>query len=1137
MLKKALRRTGVVVALFLLLLTAVAAIVLSTESGTRWTLRQAMRFAPGELVVNEFRGTFLHGLEIPRLSYRNAMLEITATDLEIRMDWLRSSLNRVHLTRLAADEITYRSLTAPDPEVRPLEISMPVLPIRIGAESVSIRSLLIGDIAITDIAAAQIDVRGTRITVDSGAAEVAGVAATIRMLDATLNGDVPVSATVHWRYADGTWSGDGRVHGTLAELAFEHELSGEYPASAEGKAILLHRVEPEVDAVVRFDRWIFGPIVASKGEVQVSGTSNAYRATVKGELSKELSLSATLAGEVTGNRSGLDSLEVTATGAAGRLTARGQLDWLPGFSTELEVHGEELDPSQVSALATGKLNTDLRLKATSANDFEMQIASLEGTYNDARALAHGSLLRNADLWRCTGCDLSLGPNHILLDGELTSDRLAAKLDVTAPNLRLFWPELSGAVTADIQVRGKLALPEFSGEAAGENVEWTSWSAGSFSVVSRASTAEKVDLDISVDALRHGESLFGGGTASLSGKTSAVDADLKWRYQEADAAVLASLAMQGDAFAANVRTASFTEPFAGTWQLSEPVRFSLSPESMNASAHEWTNGEARLNVAKLSVTGGQMAVEASLVAVPLATLNIALPPNVRLSGYADGELRLSQAPDGARTGELRWNQRETVVRISPPSDEPIDISVPVASAEVSLVAAGFAGQARLEVESGVTGSLEFSGDSLSADSAITARLLFSGEEWSWIPAFFPQIDNFEGTIATNISASGSLAAPELRGELRWQQGSLAVPALNISLEQIEVAVAGSSAGSATVAGTATSGGGTLAIDGRLDDLTRSDRSFTFNLGGQQAMLLNWPDYQLVATPDLVFTGGEAGIKASGKINVDRAEISVSELPEEAVSPSGDVTVIGRKKEVRETIPLSGKVDMILSENVHINAFGLDSKVEGELEFTLREGRDPRANGELKLVDGVFTAYGQRLTIDEGTLTFNGPLDNPVIFVRAVRTIDSLSGTIKAGIELRGRAQNLSSSVFSSPTMSEADALSYLILGRPLEDASAADGSMLSGTAFALGLRQATAITNQIGQTLGLDQLAVAGSNQSTTALVAGKQINSRLYVRYAYGVFSQIGNLLLRYKLSKRLTIEAGTGESQSMDLLYLVEKP
>jgi translocation and assembly module TamB len=223
---------------------------------------------------------------------------------------------------------------------------------------------------------------------------------------------------------------------------------------------------------------------------------------------------------------------------------------------------------------------------------------------------------------------------------------------------------------------------------------------------------------------------------------------------------------------------------------------------------------------------------------------------------------------------------------------------------------------------------------------------------------------------------------------------------------------------------------------------------------------------------------------------------------------------------------------------VSAFGLDTNLRGQLQFSLAENREPRAEGELRLVDGVFAAYDQRLKIDEGTMTFTGPLDDPVIFVRAVREIESVSGTIKAGLELRGRAQNLTSTVFSSPSMSEADALSYLVLGRPLEDATVADGSMLSGTAYALGLRQASVVTSQIGETLGLDQFAVAGNNQSTTALVAGKQLNPKLYVRYAYGVFTQIGNLLLRYKLTKRLTIEAGTGsDSQSMDLLYSVEKP
>jgi translocation and assembly module TamB len=122
------------------------------------------------------------------------------------------------------------------------------------------------------------------------------------------------------------------------------------------------------------------------------------------------------------------------------------------------------------------------------------------------------------------------------------------------------------------------------------------------------------------------------------------------------------------------------------------------------------------------------------------------------------------------------------------------------------------------------------------------------------------------------------------------------------------------------------------------------------------------------------------------------------------------------------------------------------------------------------------------------------------------------------------------------MADADALSYLVIGRPLNQATESEGGELSGAAVALGLRQATRLIEQIGQTVGLDQLSLTGDGGDATALVAGKQISSRLYARYAYGVFSRLGTLLLRYKLSRTLSLEAGAGENQSIDVLYSVEK-
>lgn len=1139
--RTALRRTGVTLAGLMLLLIAAAAIVLGTESGSRWALGQATRLVPGELQLGETSGTFLHGLRIAEFSYVYGTTRVTAENLWLQLDWMRSSLHRLMLQRLAADEIAWRSLGAPDPEQKPLRVSMPALPIRIGAATIEVRTLRLADRNGTDVHVRQLAIRGNRISADSAEATASGVTVVASRPDIRLAGDVPLSAEFSWQRADGQWSGSGRLGGSLADLEFKHALAGAYPATGEGRIFLLNRVEPSVDAIVRFEHWSLGPIVASDAEVRITGTTSAYQAELDVEISAgrtppATALSANVTGAVEGNLQALTAVDLRANSTAGQLAAIGTLAWSPAFSTVLDIQARQLDPARFAALATGELDADVQLTASGTQQFSLRIDSLTGRYNDVPARATGHLSRNQDQWQCTACEVSLGPNRALIDGIVSTDNLSAKVSAQVPQLVLFWPALSGGLTADVELGGSTKSPLLSGTAEARDIAFHAWTVTALSATSRASSRQKVNFDVSVTGLGHDGRELGSGSARLAGETGAIDATVEWQLGELLTNVEGNIAINDAGFDAEIHAADISEPFSGTWRLAAPMVLSLQSGIIGTTAHSWENGEARLHLPRFGLDDGDLDIEAELIAVPLATLNHLLPEYVQLTGYIDAKLAMTQQ-DGQRDGVFDWAQRDTVVRITPPREEAIDVQVPVASARIRLSGTGADGQARLEIDPGVQGTLELAVERLAADTPLRGRLLFSGSEWGWVPAFLPEIDNFVGKISADLSADGTLAAPQLGGELRWENGSLNLPALNMPLSDIEVVLTGSSAGGATVAGTATSGSGKLAVDGRFDDLLQDDRSFTLQFSGRRATILNWPDYQLVASPDLVVAGGRSGISVRGEVSVDSAAIAVRELPEEAVSPSADVRVEGREAPVAAGIPLSGDVNLLLNENVHINAFGLDSNVEGALRFRLARNRDPRAEGELKLVGGVFTAYGQRLTIEEGTLTFTGPLDDPLIFVRAVREIEDLDGTVKAGLELRGRASNITSTVYSSPSMSQADALSYLVLGRPLEEATTADGSMLSGTAYALGLRQATMITGQIGQTLGLDQFAVSGSNQSTTSLVAGKQVNSRLYVRYAYGVFTQIGSLLLRYKLSKRLTIEAGTGESQSMDLLYLVEKP
>jgi autotransporter translocation and assembly factor TamB len=89
--------------------------------------------------------------------------------------------------------------------------------------------------------------------------------------------------------------------------------------------------------------------------------------------------------------------------------------------------------------------------------------------------------------------------------------------------------------------------------------------------------------------------------------------------------------------------------------------------------------------------------------------------------------------------------------------------------------------------------------------------------------------------------------------------------------------------------------------------------------------------------------------------------------------------------------------------------------------------PWGRGELRVVDGTFGAFGQRLEIETGRLIYTGgPLENPGLEIRAVRRVDQVT----AGALVRGTLQEPEITLYSDPPMPSAEVLSYLTLGKSL-----------------------------------------------------------------------------------------------------------
>jgi translocation and assembly module TamB len=218
-----------------------------------------------------------------------------------------------------------------------------------------------------------------------------------------------------------------------------------------------------------------------------------------------------------------------------------------------------------------------------------------------------------------------------------------------------------------------------------------------------------------------------------------------------------------------------------------------------------------------------------------------------------------------------------------------------------------------------------------------------------------------------------------------------------------------------------------------------------------------------------------------------------------------------------------VVVIGEELVSFNGFG----VTGDLTGRLRLVDDMNANGELNLENGRYELYGQDLTIRRAQLLFSGPLDRPYLDIEAIRRVDE----VVAGIRLTGPADEPRAEIFSEPAMSEQEALSYLVLGRPLQGEG--DSYAMERAAIGLGLAQAAPVTREIGERVGIEDLQLETEGRGDeTSVVASGYLTERLSVRYGVGLFDPVSRVALRYDLSRRLYLEAASGLASSLDIFY-----
>ncbi len=409
-------------------------------------------------------------------------------------------------------------------------------------------------------------------------------------------------------------------------------------------------------------------------------------------------------------------------------------------------------------------------------------------------------------------------------------------------------------------------------------------------------------------------------------------------------------------------------------------------------------------------------------------------------------------------------------------------------------------------------------------------------------FLPELRTLKGEISADLLLTGDPRRPHLQGSVSLTNAVIEPAGFPVTIGDLALH-ATLDGHKARWKGEFRSGEGVAALEGETS-LHGDTWEAGFHLVGDRLELAYGTLAVLQASPDLHLNLAPGKAALTGVVTIPQASITIRQLPESAVRPSGDVVFLEddhggappppSAAAVQDTPVWSQSIDLELrlGERVALGGYGITGRLAGDLRFQQIDQGAPSAFGELRIEDGRYRAYGQRLQIRRGRLLFSGPVDRFNLYVEAIR--DAPAHQVVAGLRVEGRPDALESSLFSEPILPEEEILAFLLLGRPLVRGEESDSNiMLTRAAIGLGIAGGGDTASAMAERLGIEelQLDTAGEGDETQVVVSGR-VTPRLQLSYSSGVFVPANTLTLRYRLVRQLYLETVTGVENALDLLY-----
>ena len=882
----------------------------------------------------------------------------------------------------------------------------------------------------------------------------------------------------------------------------------------------------------------------------------------------------------------LDVRSATVRTGGGSVTAAGHVELAGRKPFRFEGKASHFDPSAFVKAAKGDLNFAFVASGAVGDGLagEAQLDISPSRY--AGVPVSGRVSAAGDRTRISRADVDVALGEARVQAKGSFGRAGDAMDIAfkAPNLaalaRPFGVQLAGSAQGDARLTGPFNSPAgriaFSGAnlALPSNVFIREISAR---VEAGVDPSSPIDGTVKAAGIAVGEErpptpLAQTFEATLKGTRAdhRLEAAATMRRDTTTRAVFAGgVDPRAKAFAWNGRLESLAMTGRGAFALVAPATLAVSANRVELGEArlkgQW--GEAQLAVTRwtprtLDLKGSTAGVQIQNVA---RSLRLATVPRSNLVLAGDWDIRAAEQFDG--TVSLRRVSGD--LRVGEP---PLPLGLKAMSLEVKAVgsrlsaALAIDGERSGQVNGTATGMLARgkTGWEFAPDAPVQAKLTAVHTQLESLTPWLGPDSKLGGQLNASVVVTGTGADPRISGTARADNLVAREPQTGFELEKGTVALRLDGTKIAIEEFTATTpwrptkaalermrrvevppGGGRISGEGTID---LGARTGALRIRADQVPMTQIGTRFVAMSGEVKLEAGAKGLLAAGGMKVDAGWIGA---PDEAMPTVAEDVIVVRAEQPapapeeapKETVRLDLRFD--LGNRLYFQGLGLDTRLAGQVHLTGSIGA-LRANGTIRTVGGTYDGYGQKLSIERGVLTLDGPIDNPQLNVLALRK----GLPVEAGVEVLGTLIRPKVRLVSVPEVPEPEKLSWLVLGRGAADASLGDSAVMMAAARALlgGSNPGSDLTKRLGfdeikigradsnSVLGvLPQSTVAGRTGSPSAsevVSVGRRINNAVHLTYEQGLADAEGALKLTWRISRRFQLLARAGYLPGLDAVY-----